>query len=72
MAAPGYGQATTDQINALKAEVKSLTVNELKNVLRRESLTVSGVKSELQIRLIACMHTQSLTSFPAPRPSSFN
>jgi SAP domain len=53
MATHGYGQAA-DTTNALKADIKSLTVDRLKNILRSESLTVSGVKSELQIRLIAC------------------
>ena len=53
MATPGYGQAA-DQTSALKASVKQLTVSELKNILRKEGLTVSGVKSELQVRLISC------------------
>ena len=52
MASHGYGQAA-DNTNALKAEIKTLTVERLKNVLRHENLTVSGVKSELQIRLIS-------------------
>ncbi|KAI9873127.1 MAG: hypothetical protein M1823_008000, partial [Watsoniomyces obsoletus] len=52
MATHGYSQAA-DTTNALKADIKSLTVDRLKNILRTESLTVSGVKSELQIRLIA-------------------
>lgn len=36
------------------AQVKTLTVEKLKILLRTEGLTVSGVKSELQIRTIAC------------------
>lgn len=35
------------------AQVKTLTVEKLKTLLRTEGLTVSGVKSELQIRTIA-------------------
>jgi len=52
MAAPAYGQAN-DQVQAMMAVVKTLTVDKLKNVLRQEGLTVSGIKSELQIRIIA-------------------
>ncbi|OAP57015.1 hypothetical protein AYL99_09127 [Fonsecaea erecta] len=42
-----------DNVQALIANVKTLTVEKLKNVLRSEGLPVSGVKSELQIRTIA-------------------
>lgn len=56
MAASAYRQSQThDQASALVAQVKLLTVDKLKNVLRIENLPVSGVKSELQIRTIACM-----------------
>ncbi|KIW10298.1 hypothetical protein PV08_11260 [Exophiala spinifera] len=48
----GYLQAQ-DQAQAMVAQVKTLTVEKLKNLLRSESLPVSGVKSELQIRTIA-------------------
>ncbi|KIW47067.1 hypothetical protein, variant 1 [Exophiala oligosperma] len=48
----GYLQAQ-DQAQAMVAQVKTLTVEKLKNLLRTESLPVSGVKSELQIRTIA-------------------
>lgn len=50
----GYLQAQ-DQAQAMVAQVKTLTVEKLKNLLRTESLPVSGVKSELQIRTIARM-----------------
>ena len=42
-----------DQIQAMVAEVKKMTVEKLKTLLRTEGLPVSGVKSELQIRTIA-------------------
>ena len=37
------------------AQVKTLTVERLKTLLRAEGLTVSGIKSELQTRTIARM-----------------
>jgi hypothetical protein len=52
MASAGYGQAR-DQVQAIIAQVKTLTVDNLKKILRSEGLPVSGVKSELQIRTIA-------------------
>jgi hypothetical protein len=48
----GYMQAQ-DQVQAMVAQVKTLTVEKLKILLRTEGLPVSGVKSELQIRTIA-------------------
>ncbi|EXJ86555.1 hypothetical protein A1O3_03508, partial [Capronia epimyces CBS 606.96] len=48
----GYVQAQ-DQVQAMVAHVKTLTVEKLKILLRTEGLPVSGVKSELQIRAIA-------------------
>ena len=48
-----HGYVAADQLQALKAQIKSLTVDRLKSVLRSEAQTVSGVKSELQIRLIS-------------------
>lgn len=44
-----------DQVQQMIAQVKTLTVEKLKNLLRVENLTVGGVKSELQIRTIARM-----------------
>ncbi|KIW75777.1 hypothetical protein Z517_10520 [Fonsecaea pedrosoi CBS 271.37] len=50
----GYMPAQAqDNVQALIAQVKTLTVEKLKNVLRSEGLPLSGVKSELQIRTIA-------------------
>ena len=48
-----HGYLAADQLQALKAQIKSLTVDRLKHVLRSEGQTVSGVKSELQVRLIS-------------------
>lgn len=53
MAANGYHTQLQDLGRSLIAEVKGLTVAQLKDLLRVQSLTVSGVKSELQIRAIA-------------------
>lgn len=51
-----------DQVQAMVAHVKTLTVEKLKTLLRSEGLAVSGVKSELQIRAIARMrHSISVT-----------
>ncbi|KAJ9612292.1 E3 SUMO-protein ligase pli1 [Cladophialophora chaetospira] len=41
-----------DDVDALKAQVKTLTVEKLKILLRSESLPLSGIKSELQMRTI--------------------
>jgi hypothetical protein len=57
MAANGYQTPLQDQAKGIVAEVKALTVAQLKDALRRQGLTVGGVKSELQIRLIAGMST---------------
>ncbi|KIW97004.1 uncharacterized protein Z519_02395 [Cladophialophora bantiana CBS 173.52] len=51
--APYMPAQAQDNVQALIAEVKTLTVEKLKNVLRSEGLALSGVKSELQIRTIA-------------------
>lgn len=49
-----YGlSAQNDHVRSTVAEAKTLTVDRLKKVLRGEHLPVSGIKSELQIRLIA-------------------
>lgn len=53
MAANGYPTPLQDLGRSLIAQVKGLTVAQLKDLLRRQGLTVSGVKSELQIRAIA-------------------
>lgn len=61
----GYMQAQ-DQVQAMVAQVKTLTVEKLKILLRTEGLPVSGVKSELQIRTIA-RTVYRPTSLPAIR-----
>ena len=48
MASAGYS------IPAMEAEIKTFINAKLKDVLRDEGLLVSGIKSELQMRLIAC------------------
>ncbi|KAL2428979.1 E3 SUMO-protein ligase pli1 [Exophiala dermatitidis] len=53
----GYVQAQ-DQVQAIVAHIKTLTVEKLKALLRTEGLPLSGVKSELQIRAIA--HVEKL------------
>ncbi len=60
----GYMQ-TQDQAQAMVAQVKTLTVERLKVLLRTESLPVSGVKSELQIRTIARMPLPPTAQLPA-------
>ena len=55
MAYQGHDRSFEDLASQAKATAKSLTVAELKNVLRQEALQVSGIKSELQIRIIARM-----------------
>lgn len=42
-----------DLVRGIIAEVKLLTVDRLKRVLKSEHLQVSGIKNELQMRLIA-------------------
>ena len=48
-----FGQQQADQVNALRAEVKSLVVSQLKDALRLEKQQVSGNKGVLQERLIS-------------------
>jgi hypothetical protein len=48
-----YTSSAQDDVRAMIAQVKSLTVEKLKNLLRAESLPVSGIKSELQSRTIS-------------------
>lgn len=52
MASSAYAQSQ-EQVQQMIAQVKTLTVEKLKILLRTENLTVGGVKSELQIRTIA-------------------
>lgn len=54
MAASVYRQGQAqDQAAQMIAQVKTLTVDRLRNLLKIENLTVSGVKADLQIRVIA-------------------
>lgn len=55
MNAYGGGSLQNDIVRGTIAEVKQLTVDRLKRALRQEGLQVSGIKNELQIRLIARM-----------------
>lgn len=64
MAANGYHTQLQDLSRSLIAEVKSLTVAQLKDLLRQQGLTVSGVKSELQIRAIASKSYPRLPALP--------
>lgn len=42
-----------DLVRGTIAEVKQLTVDKLKRILKNENLPVGGLKSELQTRLVA-------------------
>ena len=52
MATSTYPQSQVDAVAAIIAEAKTLTVERLKIVLRSEGLQVSGIKIELQSRVI--------------------
>lgn len=47
-----------DLLRGTIAEIKQLTVDRLRRLLRSEELQVSGVKNELQQRLIARMNSR--------------
>jgi hypothetical protein len=53
MASSGYGQAQADATRGMIAHTKTLLNAQLKQVLSAENLKVSGVKSDLQIRIIS-------------------
>jgi hypothetical protein len=53
MASPGYGAAQPDQTRGMIAHTKTLLNAQLKHILGAEGLKVSGVKSDLQIRIIS-------------------
>lgn len=55
MASNGYGYSSSaqDLAKSIIAKTKTLTVADLKNLLRVLSLHVSGNKTELQLRAIA-------------------
>jgi hypothetical protein len=54
MAANGYQPPLQDTIKGLTAHIKTLTVADLKTLLRSQHIPVSGNKAELQIRIISC------------------
>lgn len=56
MASIGGASIQDDLVRGIIAEVKSLTVDRLKRVLRSEGQLMSGIKTELQTRLIARRH----------------
>lgn len=58
---PASAQLKDDLVRTTVAHLKQLTVDRLKRVLKNEGLAVSGVKSELQRRLIQCMDSTSST-----------
>lgn len=68
MAASSYPIPLQDVARSLIAEVKSLTVAQLKDLLRLQGLTVGGVKSELQIRAIAGTIPTSRLPFHLEQP----
>lgn len=53
MASSGYGQAQPDPTRGMIAHTKTLLNAQLKQVLSAENLKVSGVKTDLQIRIIS-------------------
>lgn len=44
----------THELHSLSSLIKTLTNAQLKDILRSEGLTVSGVKTALQLRIIEC------------------
>lgn len=46
--------ALADQVRRMIAQTKVLLNDQLKRVLREEQMPVSGVKAELQLRIINC------------------
>lgn len=55
MASIGGASVQDDLVRGIISEAKLLTVDRLKRVLRSEGQLMSGIKSELQARLIARM-----------------
>lgn len=54
MAAHGGATVQGDLARGTIAEIKGLTVDSLKRVLRSENLPLSGIKHQLQVRLFDC------------------
>jgi hypothetical protein len=68
MASSGYGQAQADATRGMIAHTKTLLNAQLKQVLSAENLKVSGVKSDLQIRIISREFGLLSLLLPLPLP----
>lgn len=53
----------SSELPRLVALIKTLTIPQLKDLLRNEGLPVSGLKASLQLRIIDCMSCSPLESF---------
>jgi hypothetical protein len=78
MASSGYG-GPPDQTRPLIAQTKNLLNTQLKQILAGEGLRVSGVKAELQQRIISRKSeaqrvgvSSTTGDWPPPRPSSYS
>lgn len=54
----------SQELQSVVALVKTLTNVQLKDILRREGLAVSGVKASLQLRIIDCLSYHYFFSLP--------
>lgn len=54
------------EIPQLVALIKTMTIPQLKDLLRNEGLALSGVKAVLQLRIIDCSFPPSLTGARSP------
>ena len=71
MAMLGFGQQQADQVRALRADVKTLLLQQLKDACKLEKLPVSGNKALLQSRLIQRKsHTHHPDAQSVDKPSS--
>lgn len=57
----------SSELPRLVALIKTLTIPQLKDLLRNEGLPVSGLKASLQLRIIDCMSFSPLVSFVVRR-----
>lgn len=62
MASPGQAP----DFQSITALIKTLTNVQLKDILRNEGLTVSGVKVSLQLRIIDCQFINPTHHSPRP------
>lgn len=60
----------SSELPRLVALIKTLTIPQLKDLLRNEGLPVSGLKASLQLRIIDCMSCSPLVSFVTFLPHS--